>query len=124
MFRAIHIELDLTNFQNNFKVVMGTSGRSVSEFEDGTKMRLFSHPDLVKSHTAKGKLKKLHERQKLFLEAIMQDCSSIPLWLYTIPEGSTLPTLREIILLIKSFKFPNASLFHSVDMTWNRTWYR
>ena len=50
--KAIRFELDITNFQNNFKVVVGTHGRSVSGFEDGTNMRLFVHSDLVKSDTA------------------------------------------------------------------------
>ena len=103
---------------------METRGRSVSGFEDDTKMRFFIHPDLVKSDNAKGKLTKAHERQKLFLEAMTQDYSSSPLWFDTIPEGSTLPTLRKLILVIKSITFPNMSLFHSVDSTWNRMRYR
>ena len=61
---AIHVELDLTNFQHNFKVVMETHRMSVSGFDDCTKMRLLVHPDLVKSDTAKGKLIKSCERQK------------------------------------------------------------
>ena len=122
--RAIHIDLDLQNFHNNFKTIMGVYGRSVSGFDDGTKMRLFAHPDLVKSDKAKGKLTKAYERQKVFLEAIMQDYSSSPLWLDTVPDGSDLPTLREMILTIKSVKFPHISLFHAVDRTWNRMRYR
>ena len=54
----------------------------------------------------------------------MQDCSSSPLFLDTIPKGSTLPTLLELILVIKSVKFSNMTSFHSVDSTWNRMRYR
>ena len=91
--RVVHIDLDLDNFQQNFKTVMGIYGRSISGFNDRTKMRLFTYPDLVKSDNAKGKLTKAYERQKVFLEAIMQDYSSSPLWLDTISEGSNLPNL-------------------------------
>ena len=60
--RAIHIDLDLDNFQYNFKVFIGIYGRLVSGFDNGTKMRLFTYPDLVKSNTAKGKLTKACKR--------------------------------------------------------------
>ena len=52
---------------------MGIYGRSVSDFDNSTKIRLFVYPDLVKSDKVKGKLTKAYERQKVFLEAIMQD---------------------------------------------------
>ena len=42
----------------------------------------------------------------MFLEAIMKDYSSIPPFLDTILEGSNLPALRQIIIEIKSIKFP------------------
>ena len=67
---------------------------------------------------------KAYERQKMFLEAIMQDYSSSPLWLDSAPEESTLPTLRQMILEIKSTKFPNISLFYLVYCTWNRMRHR
>ena len=76
---TIYIDLDLDNFQNNFKIVMKIYSRSISGFDNETTIRLFTHPDLIKSDTAKGKLVKAYERQKVFLEAIMQDYSSSPL---------------------------------------------
>ena len=86
-------------------------GRSISGFEDGTKMRLFVHPGLAKSDDTKGKVTKACERQKVFLEAVIKDCSSSPLWLDAIPEGCTLLTLRELVLVVKSVKFPSTSFF-------------
>ena len=60
--RAIHIDLDLENFQHNFKIVMRIYGRLISGFDNGIKMRLFAYPSLVKSDNAKGKLTKAYER--------------------------------------------------------------
>ena len=54
----------------------------------------------------------------------MQDYSSDILFLDTIPEGSSLLSLRKIILDIKLLKFPNISLFHLVDRIWRRMRYR
>ena len=120
-FRALQIDLDLNNFQHNFKIVMAVYGRSVSGFEDGTKMRLFAHPALVESDAAKGQLTKAYEKQKVLLEATTQDCSPSPLWLDTTPEGSALHILREMMLAMKSVKFPCMLLFHLVDCAWNRS---
>jgi len=73
---AIYINLDLDTFQNNFKIVIEIYGRSVLSFNNRTKMRLFTHPDLIKSDTVKEKLIKAYKRQKVFLKAIIQDYSS------------------------------------------------
>ena len=55
---------------------MSIYSRSVSGFDNGTKIELFAYPDLVKSDKGKGKLKKAYEYQKVFLKAIIQDYSS------------------------------------------------
>ena len=124
MVKGIYVDLDMDSFQKNFQQLMSMFGRSVSGFADGRRIRFWAHPDLVKSDLAKGLLTRAYERQKFFLEAIMQDyCSSI-LYLDTIPEGSSLPTLRKMILDIKSTTLPNIPLFHSVDRTCNRMRYR
>ena len=52
--RETHVELNLDDFQNNFKKMTTTRGMSTSEFYDGVKMRLFALPDLGKSDKAKG----------------------------------------------------------------------
>ena len=59
--RAIYLELNLDNFQSNFKTFIAIYSRSVSGFDDGTKMCLFAHLDLEKSDKAKGKLTKAYE---------------------------------------------------------------
>ena len=89
--------------------------RSVLGFDDERKMRFWAYLDLIKSDKAKELLTKVCKRQKFFLEAIIQNyCSSI-LFLDTIPDGSSLPSFRTMILGIKSVQFPKISLFYSVD---------
>jgi hypothetical protein len=41
----------------------------------------------------------------------------------TIPASSNLPTMQEMILDIKSTKFPHISLIHSIDRTWSHMSY-
>ena len=60
--RAIHINLNLDNFQNNIKPEIIIYRRLVLEFDNGRKMRLFTHPNLLKSNNTKDKLTKAYER--------------------------------------------------------------
>ena len=99
---------------------MDIYGRKTSSFEDGRKMRFFAHPNLAKSDKAKGSITKAFERQKFFLEAILQDHISDILHLDTIPEGSSFPTLRTMLLDIKSSTFTKISLFYLIDRTWDK----
>ena len=46
------------------------------------------------------------------------------LCLDTVPEGSKLPSMREMILDIKSVKFPTIPLTQSIDRTWHMMHYR
>ena len=80
-------------------------------------MRFWAHIDLVKLDKAKGILTKVYKRQKFFLEAVIIDYSSSILFLDHIPERSSVPMMREILLDIKSSNFLNLPLFHSVDYT-------
>ena len=113
--QVIYIDLDLENFHNNFKTIIDVYSRSVSSFDNGTKIRLFTHQDLVKSDKAKYKLMKAYEYQQVFYEAIIQDYLSSSLWLDTVLDRLDLLTLRKMILKIKLVKFPYISLFHSVN---------
>ena len=45
------------------------------------------------------------------------------LYLDIIPESSTLPSMRQMILEIKSSKFSSISLIYFIDRTWNRMHY-
>ena len=54
---------------------------------------------------------------------MLWDYSSSILFLDTVPEGVNFPTLRIIILSIKSTKFLAISLFHSVNGMWNKMRY-
>ena len=123
LVQVLYIELDINNFKNNFNKIITVYRKKISDFKNRRKMYFQLYADLVKSNKAKDKLKKAYKRQKVFLEAIMQDYSSSLLQLDTILEGSSLPTLREMILAIKLVKIPNISLFHLVDRTWNQIYY-
>ena len=80
-------------------------------------MCFWSHPDLVKSDKAKGTLIKAYEQQKFFLSVVIHEYTSSNLFLDTILEGSSLPSLQEMILDIKSVKFLSIPLFHSITRT-------
>ena len=54
----------------------------------------------------------------------MQDYSSSILFLDIVPDDSSLPMLRTMILDIKSMVLSNISLFYSVDQMWNHIRYR
>ena len=95
-------------------------GRSKAGFSNGYRMRLWAYPNLTKSDQAKKILTKGYERQKFFLEAVLQDYSSSILYLDYILEGSLLPTMRQMIMEIKLTKFPSIPLFHSMDRIWDR----
>lgn len=120
VIRAIHVELEAENFNTNFKKCVSICSNSSTGFKHGRRIRFWSHPDLVKSDKSKGTLTKACEHQKLFISAVMQEHDSSTLFLDAIPEGSSLPSMRELTLDIKSSKFPSIPLFHSIDRTWNR----
>lgn len=61
---------------------------------------------------------KVVERQKAFLDAIIEDFTSDFVGLDVSLEK--LPTMRDMIVEIKSTRLPHLSLFHSVDPTWKQ----
>ena len=73
----------------------------MSRFDNRRKIRFWVHPDLIKSDKAKELLTKVYKRQKFFLEAIIQDYCSNILFLDTISDGLSLPSLHTMILDIK-----------------------
>ena len=74
----------------------------------------------MKIEKVKGQLEKAYERQKNFLEAVLQDFTRSIVYLHTAPDGSSLPGLRTMLMEIKSTKFPKLSSFHTINMTWNK----
>ena len=64
-----------------------------------------------------------YEREKFFLLAIIQEYTSSILFLDTIPNRSSLLSLYEMILDIKSVKFLSILLFYSINRTWNKIRY-
>ena len=55
---------------------------------------------------------------------MLQNFTSYILYLDTVPDRVSLPTLQTMILSIKSTKFPKLFLFHSIDKTWNKIRYQ
>ena len=78
---AIHVELNLENFQKNFVKLMSVFSRKTSSFKDGHKMRFWAYSELVKSDKARGLLTRAYKRQKFFTKAMVQDYSSSILFL-------------------------------------------
>ena len=58
-----------------------------------------------------GSITKAYERQIFFLKIIVQDYTSDILYLDLISKGSSLPTLWQILIAIKSTNLLNLSLF-------------
>ena len=57
-------------------------------------MRFWVYLDFIESDTAKGLLTKAYERQKFFLEAVLQDYLNSIMYLDYIPEGGSLLMMR------------------------------
>ena len=115
--QTLHIEIEMKNFKWNFNQLVARYSRITSSFLDGRKMRFFAYPNLVKSDLAWGALEKVYKRQKFFSEAIIQDYTSSFLHVDAVLSGLSLPTMRNMLLSIKSKIFPNMSLFYSMNRT-------
>ena len=115
--KGIYIELDKTNFARDFHKVIERYRRSKSGFQDRRRIRFWAYLELTKSNLVRGILTTACECQKFFLEVVMQEYISSMKFIDTVPEGSSLSTLCQIILNIKSKQFPNISLIHSIDRT-------
>ena len=122
--RAIHIEVDATYYHKALKLLSTTFGKGVSGFKDGRKMRFFASLKNAKSVETRASIRKAIERQRFFVSEVKRDYFSDILHLDVIPNGSTLPTMREMIGQIKSIKFPHLKMIHSVDETWQKLAYK
>ena len=122
--RAIHIEVDTTYFHKAMKILSNTFGKSVSGFQDGRKMRIFASLKNAKSAETRASIRKAIERQRFFVAEVKRDYFSDILHLDVTPNGSNLPTMREMIGKIRSIKFPHLKMIHSVDETWKKVSYK
>ena len=114
--RAIHVEINSHGFHANMNKLSNTYGKTTTGFKGGRKLRFYPVLNHVKSDYSAAKLRKAIDRQKCFTDVIMEDYTSDFISLDV--SYNNLPTMREIIAEIKSEKFPNLCLFHSIDPAW------
>ena len=122
--KAHHVELDANTAQEGLRKLSDLYGKSMSTLADGRKLRFFPVWDEVKSEKAKAMLKKAYERQKVFQEVVRKGYCSDMLHLDEIPTGSKAPTMRKMIMDIKSINYPDKALFLDVSETWKKHKFR
>lgn len=116
--KAIHVEVDLTTFNQALRKLSEVYGKTQTGFEDGRKMCFFASLSNVRSAGTRTSIKKAIKCQAIFTKVVKCDFFSDILHLDTVPKGSTLPTMRRMIADIKSINFNHLNLIHSVDETW------
>ena len=122
--RATHIEVDANYYHKALRILSNTFGKGVSGFKDGRKMRFFASLKNAKSAETRASIRKAIERQRFFVAEVKRDYFSDILHLDVTPNGSNLPTMREMIGKIRSIKFPHLKMIHSVDETWKKVSYK
>ena len=126
--RAIHIEVEHSEARNALSLLSNKFGKTMSTLPGGWRMRFFPEFTRVRSVANQNKIKEMRKRQGHFLN-IIEKIYSKDLHLldhihtYKDPntnQGVALPTLRKMVLGIKSFQpgLEHLSLFHSVDTAW------
>ena len=94
-----------------------TTGKHVSQFPNGIRLRFVKCiGDAISTHES-GKLAKLRERQKNFLTSILTTKNQDMINLDSLERGNTL-TLRQAIMSLESRQFKDTSIFHAVDLDW------
>ena len=111
--RALHLEANYDTHAADLIKLSNTYGRTDSGFSCGRKLRLFPVRSKVKSLQGQTQLTRARERQKTFLELLMNEMST-DLIDKDMQYGDLIP-LREMISKIKSVQYPNLHLFVSVD---------
>ena len=127
--RAIHIEVEAKHTREALTLLSNKFGKTTSTLPGGRRMRFFPEFNRVRSVDNQNKIKEMRKRQGQFLNIIDKVYSHEIHLLdsrHTFKDpktktGVTLPTLRQMILEIKSFQpgLEHLSLFHSIDAAWS-----
>ena len=118
--RALHIECDSKKVQSVKHKIAKLYGSSVKNFPDGTKMRLIPPFQSVISEESKTKYGRVVARQAAFTSKLASATTrefSNNLLLDHKNNDSGL-SLRTVLMNIKSSKYPESSVFHSIDKTY------
>jgi hypothetical protein len=95
-------------------------GSTATEFLDGTKLRLIPPIYNILSRDGKVKIATLIARQ----EALNSRLAYMKLWEFATNllldkvSPNCGKSMRQILMAVKSSKFPNCSAFHTIDGTW------
>ena len=118
---ALHVEAKLEKKSSTIKALLELYGRTNSKNiikPNGVKFRFVTLRSSATSRSSITKLTRLRTRQKKFLSKICQSSSWDIVFLdHTIRK--TTPTLRNLIMNLKSTEYEDVHLFHSVDLDYN-----
>lgn len=117
---ALVVEVDKREKYSAQQALIKFFGRKIKEtheYPNGIRMRFVKNKSDALNTVEAAKLDRLRERQKVFLKSI-QTCETedIVQLDYSPTDGE--PTLRQMIMNIKSNKYTATPLFHSVDLDW------
>lgn len=118
--KALNVEGSMKNkaaILQKLHKYLGSTNKPVSQYPNGIRLRFVKNKSDTINPTEKAKIDKLRERQKLFTRDIITSTTFDIVQLdYARQNGN--PTLRQMIMHIKSKKRPQTPLFHSVDLDW------
>lgn len=118
--RALHLEGDSSRVHLLKHKIATYYGTSSKQFPDGTRMRLIPPFNSVISADSKSKYGAVVARQAAFLTRLASQQTwelSSNLVLDRKNQQSN-QSLRQVLLNIKSSRFPGTSLFHTIDKSW------
>ena len=118
---ALHVEASLENKSKTIKALLELYGRTTTKNSikpNGVNFRFVTLRSSATSRSSTNKLDRLRTRQKKFLSKICQSSSWDIMQLdHIIKEGT--PSLRNLIMDLKSTEYEEVSTFHSVDLDYN-----
>ena len=109
--------------QRKFLKYFGRTPKKTSEYPNGIRLRFVKYKKDAITTLEKTRIDRLRTRQKHFLASIKKSQTwDIEQLDYANPDSDDL-TLRQMIMDIKSVKFPSIPLFHCVDLNWQGNGY-
>lgn len=96
---------------------LGSTNKPIEQYPNQIRLRFVKNKADTVNPTEKSKIDKLRDRQKLFTRDILTSTTFDIIQLDYARQRNN-PTLRQMIMSIKSKSHPNTPLFHSVDLDW------
>ena len=104
--------------QKELLTYFGKKISSVQELPNGIRLRFIKSMRSVLNTREKGKIEVLVARQKAFLNTIKQSANWDILTLDYSEDEGVQPTLRQMIMALKTREDDSVPLFHNVDLDW------